>query len=317
MAKKILFIGGSPNQTTMVHRIAEAMPTDCECWFTPYYGDGLLQWLAERGMVEFSILSKATRHSAEAYFEKNGLLVDFKGSRNDYDLVVTTNDTVLPRDVRTKRFVLVQEGMMTPENLAYHLIRALRLPRYLGNTAMTGLSHAYLRFCVASEGFKELYVRKGIDPAKIAVTGIPNFDDLDKYRENDFPFRKYVLGATSWLRESWQYEDRKGFIIKTLAIAEGRQVMFKLHPRENHERARWEIERYAPEAMIFHTGNTNHMIANCEAMVTKYSSVLLTALGLGKPVHSDVDSAFLEKLTPLQNGGKSAERIAGICREYL
>ena len=93
--------------------------------------------------------------------------------------------------------------------------------------------------------------------------------------------------------------------------------MFKLHPRENHERARWEIARYAPEAMIFHAGNTNHMIANCEAMVTKYSSVLLTALGLGKPVHSDVDAAFLEKLTPVQNGGKSAERIAGICREYL
>lgn len=316
MAKKILFIGGSLNQTTMVHRIAEAIP-DCECWFTPYYADGLLQWLAERGMVGFTILGKSTRLAAEAYFEKHGLLVDFKGSRNDYDLVVTTNDAVLPGNVRSKQFVLVQEGMMTPENLTYHLVRALSLPRYLGNTAMTGLSHAYRRFCVASEGFKEIYVKKGIDPNKIAVTGIPNFDDLEKYRHNDFPFHRYVLGATSWLRESGQFEDRKGFILKTLAIAEGRPVMFKLHPRENHERARWEIERYAPDAMIFHTGNTNHMIANCEVLVTKYSSVLLTALGLGKQVHSDVDAAFLDKLTPVQNGGKSAERIAGICREYL
>jgi hypothetical protein len=193
----------------------------------------------------------------------------------------------------------------------------MRLPRYLGNTAMTGLSHAYQRFCVASEGFKELFVRKGIAPEKITVTGIPNFDDLDKYRQNDFPFQNYVLGATSWLRESGQFEDRKAFIFKTLDIAGGRQLIFKLHPNENHQRARREIERFAPEALIFQSGNTNHMIANCNALVTKYSSVLMTALGLGKQVFSDVDENYLQKLTPVQNGGRSAERIAEICRHYL
>ncbi len=316
MPKKVLFIGGSPNQTTMVHHIAEAMP-ECECWFTPYYGDGLLQWLAEQGLAEFTILGRASRQTAEAYFEKHKLMLDFKGIKNHYDLVVTTNDTVLPRNVRSKKFILVQEGMMTPENLGYYLVRGLWLPRYLGNTSMTGLSHAYQRFCVASEGFKEIYVRKGIEASKIAVTGIPNFDDLDKYRENDFPFQRYVLGATSWLRESLQYEDRKAFILKTLTIADGRQVMFKLHPRENHERARGEIERFAPEALIFQSGNTNHMIANCEAMVTKYSSVLLTALGLGKPVYSDIEPSLMERLRPVQNGGRSAARIADICRDYL
>lgn len=194
MAKKILFIGGSPNQTTMVHCIAEAMPPDCECWFTPYYGDGLLQWLAERGMVEFTIRSKATRQSAEAYFEKNGLLIDFKGIRNEYDLVVTTNDTVLPRNVRTKRFILVQEGGPRPlKNLAYHLIRALRLPRYLGNTSMTGLSYAYQRFCVASEGFKELYVRKGIDPAQRPPSRASPISTTSTSTGRTIPFRRYVL----------------------------------------------------------------------------------------------------------------------------
>ncbi len=244
-------------------------------------------------------------------------MLDFKGQANHYDLVVTTNDTSIPKNIRSKQIILVQEGMMTPENFSYHLVRKLRLPRYLGNTAMTGLSHAYQKFCVASEGFKEIYVRKGIDPAKIEVTGIPNFDDLDKYRQNDFPFENYVLGATSWLRESWQYEDRKAFIFKTLDIAGGRQLIFKLHPRENHERARWEIERYAPDALIFHAGNTNHMIANCQEIVTKYSSVLMTALGLDKPVHSDIEPEIVGKLRPMQNGGTSAERIAEICREYL
>jgi len=316
MPKKVLFIGGTPNQTTMVHRIAEALP-DCECWFTPYYAGGLLQWLAEQGFVATTIIGNKQREIAEAYFEKHQLMLDFKGQKNHYDLIVTTNDTEVPRNIRSKKIILVQEGMMTPENFAYHLVRTLRLPRYLGNTAMTGLSHSYQKFCVASEGFKEIYIKKGIATEKIDVTGIPNFDDLDKYRQNDFPFEKYVLGATSWLRESWQYEDRKAFIFKTLDIAGGRQLIFKLHPRENHERACSEIKRYAPNAMVFQAGNTNHMIANCEAMVTKYSSVLLTALGLGKPVHSDIDPNFLNKLTPVQNGGKSAENIANICREYL
>jgi len=316
MAKKILFVGGTFNQTTMVHHIAKVLP-GFECWFTAYYADGFLQWLAEHGLMEFNILSKRQRQLAEAYFEKNHLLVDFKGSRNDYDLVVTTNDTVVPKNLLGKNIVLVQEGMTTPENLAYHLVRRLRLPRYLGNTAMTGLSHAYQQFCVASEGFKEIFVRKGIAPEKIAVTGIPNFDDLDKYRQNDFPFQNYVLGATSWLRESGQFEDRKAFIFKTLDIAGGRQLIFKLHPNENHQRARREIERFAPEAIIFQSGNTNHMIANCNALVTKYSSVLMTALGLGKPVYSDVDENYLQKLTPVQNGGRSANRIAEICMHYL
>lgn len=300
----------------MVHRIAGELG-ECECWFTPYYGDGLLQWMAEHGLADFTILGTQSRQLTESYFEKNGLLLDFKGQKNHYDLVVTTNDTVLPRNVRSKNFILVQEGMMTPENWTYHLVRTLRLPRYLGNTAMTGLSKAYQKFCVASEGFKEIHVRRGIPAYKIAVTGIPNFDDLDKYRNNDFPHQDYVLSATSWLRESWQYEDRKAFIFKSLDVAGGRQLIFKLHPKENLDRARWEIERYAPEALVFEAGNTNHMVANCEAMVTKYSSVLLTALGLRKPVFSDIEPNFQQKLTPVQNGGTSAQRIADICRDYL
>jgi hypothetical protein len=316
MAKKVLFIGGSQNQTTMVHRIAEALP-ECERWFTPYYADGALQWLANRGVLDFTVLGRQSRRQSEAYFEKNGLLADFGGRRNNYDLVVTTNDVILPRNIRSKNIILVQEGMITPENLVYHLVRQLRLPRYLGNTAMAGLSFKYRKFCVASEGFREIYLRKGVPADKIEVTGIPNFDDLEKYRKNDFPFLRYTLGATSCLRETGQFENRKAFIFKSLDVAGGRQLIFKLHPREDHERARREIERYAPDAIIFESGNTNHMIANCDALVTKYSSVLLTALGLGKPVYSDLAPDFQQKLTPLQNGGTSSERIAGICREYI
>jgi hypothetical protein len=315
--KKILFIGGSLNQTTMMYQVAQELQAEFECWFTAFYVDGLMHRLARQGLLDFTILGGSAKRATEAFFENNHLQVDYRGQKNNYDLVVTATDLFVPENIRSKNIILVQEGMMTPENLIYQIVRSLRLPRYLGNTSMTGLSHAYRKFCVASEGFKEMFVRKGISPQKIEVTGIPNFDDLDRYRDNDFPHKNYVLGATSCLREAWQYENRKAFIFKSLDIAGGRQLIFKLHPNENHERARREIEELAPDALIFETGSTNYMIANCEAMVTKYSSVLLTALGLGKQVFSDIDPAVAEKLRPVQNGGTSAGKIADICREYL
>ena len=67
------------------------------------------------------------------------------------DLVVTTSDLVAPRNLRGVPMVLVQEGMTDPEDWRYRLARGLGLPRWIGNTSMTGLSHAYEAFCVASE----------------------------------------------------------------------------------------------------------------------------------------------------------------------
>jgi hypothetical protein len=49
-----------------------------------------------------------------------------------------------------------------PRTMVYRLVRAFNLPRYLANTAMTGLSHAYRVFCVASEGYLEDFARKGV-----------------------------------------------------------------------------------------------------------------------------------------------------------
>jgi len=316
MAKKVLFIGGSLNQTTMMWRVAQELP-EYDCWFSSYYADGVVKYLAERGILDFTILGGGAARATDAFFVEKKLQSDYRGKRNDYDLVVTSSDLIVPKNIRNKPIILVQEGMLTPENLVYHIVKALGLPRFLGNTSMTGLSHAYQKFCVASEGFKEIFVRKGVRPERIEVTGIPNFDDLERFRQNDFPHRDFVLGATSCLRESFQYENRPSFIRKVLDVADGRQVVFKLHPNENHTRALREIEHHAPGAITFTNGNINPMIANCTAMVTKYSSVMLVALGMGKPVYSDLEPAFAERLRPVQNGGTSAKRIADICRNYL
>jgi hypothetical protein len=314
--KSILLIGGSMNQTTIVHQVANCLK-DHDCWFSPFYGDGWLRAAASAGMLEFSIMGRRARGRAGAYLLANGCPVDDGGTARGYDLVVTCTDIMIPRNIRGNRIVLIQEGMVDPENLVYHLVRALGLPRYLGNTSMTGVSGAYRAFCVASEGFKDIFVRKGADPGKIRVTGIPNFDHVESYRNNGFPLKNYVLAATSYLRECFKYENRKRFILKALAVADGRPVAFKLHPQENAVRAVREIRRYAPGRPIYADCNTNHMIANCDALVTRYSSVVLVAAAMGKEIHSDLEPGFLERIKPVQNGGRAARNIADVCREVL
>jgi len=315
-ARTILFIGGSLNQTTMLHHVARELQ-EHDCLFTPFYDDGVLGRLAAAGWLDFTILAGQARRRTLAYCKEQGLPVDLAGGSRRYDLVVMGTDLVVPRNVRGRRLVLVQEGMTDPEDFRYRLVRGLRLPRYLANTSMTGLSDAYQRFCVASEGYRELFERKGVRPEKLVVTGIPNFDNAAASMSNDFPYRNYVLAATSCLRETLKYENRRRFIRRALEVAGRRRLFFKLHPNENVERAAREIRAWAPEASVFADGNVEHMIANCSALVTRYSSVVYLALALGKEVHADIDLATLRSLVPVQNGGRSARHIADVCRELM
>lgn len=315
-SKKILFICGSLNQTTMMYQIGQYL-SDYDCYFTPYYCDGLLKWLTEKGWLDFTPLGGITRQHTVDFLLQKKVRLDFGGIRNNYDLVVTCSDLVIQKNIRHKRVILVQEGMTDPENLMYYLVKSLKLPRYLASTSTYGLSHAYDKFCVASEGYRELFIRKGVRPDKIVVTGIPNYDDLDQCRHNSFPHRGYVLAATSDARETLKFDNRKRFLKNCVTIANGRPLIFKLHPNENFSRATREINRYAPGSLIFTNGNTNEMVANCDELITQYSTVVYTGIALGKKVHSYFDVGMLTRLAPLQNGGTSAAAIAKICRQYL
>ena len=113
------------------------------------------------------------------------------------------------------------------------------------------------------------------------------------------------------------FENRFHFIKKVLRIAKGRQVIFKLHPNENWERATKEIKKLAPEALIYINENTNHLIANCDVLITLYSSVVYIGMALGKEVYSDFSMDYLKKLTPIQNNGTSARSIALTTRKIL
>jgi hypothetical protein len=245
------------------------------------------------------------------------LPVDFGGQQHNYDLVVITSDVMVQNNIRHKKIVLIQEGMTDPENPMFHLVKWFKLPRYLASTAATGLSDAYQTFCVASTGYRDLFVRKGVRPEKICVTGIPNFDNAAQYLTNDFPHKNYVLAATSDTRETFKIDNRQKFIRHVQQIAGDRPIIFKLHPNENAKRATQQIKNIIPHALVFADGNTNHMIANCDVLITQYSSVVYIGLALGKEVHSYFDLESLRLLMPIQNGGNSGQNIAQVCREVL
>jgi len=316
MRKRIFFICGSMNQTTQMHQVSEHL-REYEHSFSPYYVHGFDEFLRKLGLIEFTISGNKLAGRCLRYLQDHGLPIDYQGRNRSYDLVVTCSDVYLQNNIRYNRIVLVQEGITDPESMMFHLVKRLRfLPLWFAGNSTTGLSDAYRAFCVASEGYRDLFIRKGVNPEKIVVTGIPNFDDYGRYCGNDFPHRHYVLVCTSAMRETLQGEDRKAFIRKAVALAGGRQLIFKLHPSEKVERATREIRRYAPGAMVFATGSAEEMIANCDVLITRFSSTAFVGIALGKETYSDFDMDELRRLMPVQNGS-AAFNIANVCRQFL
>lgn len=317
LKKKILFICGSLNQTTQMHQIAKTL-TEYEAWYTPYYSDGLEKFLYHARLAEMTVMGNKLINRCLTYLHQHQLPVDRGGIQHDYDLVVSCSDLVVQKNIRNKKIILVQEGMTDAETLVFHLVKALPfLPRWIAGTSTTGLSHSYHKFCVASEGYRDLFIGKGVAPEKIHVTGIPNFDHCERFYNNDFPYKNFVLVCTSDTRETFRYENRKKFIDNALTIARGRQLIFKLHPNENVARATREINRWAPKALVYSAGSAEHMIANCDVLITRFSSTVYVGLALGKEVYSDYRINQLKKLMPIQNNGTSALKIAEIIRHEL
>ncbi len=316
MKKKILFVCGSMNQTTQMYQISRHLG-EYDQWFSPFFSDGVLGKASDMGLLEFTIMGKKRSSRAIAFLNEHELQIDAGGLRHPYDLIVTCTDLLVPRHFRSRKLVLVQEGMTEPETLLFHLAKNFRwVPRWVAGTSTTGLSDVYEKFCVASEGYRDLFIRKGVRPEKIVVTSIPNFDNCARYLVNDFPHRDYVLVCTSDNRETFVYENRRKNIETYRELAAGRQLLFKLHPNENVERAIREIERYAPGSMVFAEGKTEEMIANSNMMIAQFSSTIFVGSALNKPVLCGLEPEVLKALTPLQNNA-AAHEIAKVCRQVI
>ena len=316
MKKKILFICGSMNITTQMQQIATELP-EYDRYFTPFYADGFIKLLNTLNLVEFTIIGDKRAGECHRYLKNQKLTIDYGGKQHDYDLVVTCSDLVLQKNIRDNKLIVVQEGITDPERFSYHLVKTLKfLPKWFAGTSANGISNKFDYYCVAGEGYRDLFIQKGVKPEKIRVTGIPNFDNCQKYHDNDFPHKGYVLVCTSDLREKFRYENRKKFIKRALEIAAGRQLIFKLHPNEKFERRTAEIKRLAPDALVYTSGSAEEMIANSDVLITSYSSTIYVGLALGKEVYSVLGMEELRRLTPVQNGC-AARHIADVCRELI
>jgi hypothetical protein len=315
--KRVLFICGSMNQTTQLHQIAERMP-EIEAWFSPFHAGPVWEFWRKAGLVEWTIVGNKLRDRCATYLRDHGLRIDLGGASNTYDLIVISTDVVLAKPPRGTPVVLVQEGILDPPNawLPWIVRFPWLVPRWTNGTAGTGLSLCYERFCVASQGYVEYFANLGIPRERLVATGIPNFDDCERFRNNDFPLRNYALVCTSDARETFKKDDRATLIRYAREVAGGRPLVFKLHPNENVERASAEIRKHAPDAHIFDRGSAEHMIANCDVFVAQYSSTAFVALALGKEVHSYFELEELRRLMPAQHG-RAAENVAQVCREVL
>jgi hypothetical protein len=312
---RVLFICGSMNQTTQMHQIAKEMP-DCDAFFSPFYGTGVIEVLRRFNLIEMSIAGNRMVRRCFEYLASHQLATDYRGQNGPYDLVLTCTDQVVPSNILDQPLVLVQEGMCDPVNLIGRINRIFPVfARWMAGTASTGQSLLYDRFCVASEGYRSFFASQGIPEGKMVVTGIPNFDNCVQYKENGFPYRGYVLVCTSDARETFKFDNRRRFIERAVKLAAGRQLIFKLHPNET-ERARSEIQQWAPEALVFQTGSAEEMVANADVVLCQWSSLAHVALALGKEVHSYFDLDELRKLVPVQNGC-AAQNIAAVCKDIL
>ncbi len=320
MNQKILFITGSINQTTQMHQIANCLP-DYDCWFSQIFADShLVNWVIdETKIADRTVVSGQFKKNSERYCREHGLKMDYKAKLNHYDLVVYCSDLLIPDRMLQTKTLWVQEGMVDGLTTASRIVKALSLPPYFSiGTSLNGTSNICDVYCAASEGYKKYFQKWGTTETKLMVTGIPNFDNCSQFLNNDFPNRDYVLVCTSDIRECFRPDDRVAFIQNCVKIADGRPMIFKIHPNEIKERAISEIKENTPEStIILDSGNTNAMIANCEELITQYSTVVYVGIALGKKVHSFFDVETLKNQAPIQNNGTSAKNIAKICRDFL
>ena len=321
--KKVLHIVGSMNQTKQLHKIASEMP-EYDHYYTQYFGSGkILKYLAENGLVDFTILGTKSsfRKLQERYLKDHNCNYDYRGSslNNRYDLVLTCSDIIIPQEITYAPIVFIQEGMTDPVTAISKFINKYNLPSWMaGDTSLNGTSNKCDVYCAASNGYADFFTEMGTEGSKVYVTGIPNFDNVDEFLNNDFPHRDYVLVCTSDLREVKKRDNRIGFLENCKNVAKGRKIIFRLHPNENHERASQEIRSiFSADTLIYTSGNTEQMIANCSELITQYSSTVYVGIGLGKPVHSNMDLEQLYQRMPIQNGGKSAYYISLLCKDIL
>lgn len=117
-----------------------------------------------------------------------------------------------------------------------------------------------------------------------------------RYRLNDFADKGYVLCRTSDVRRLL-VEDRKS----SRSVREGRRRAQQAALYGFTSTSCWlldEIKSRVPNARVFTSGSAEEMVANCDTLVCKYSTLAYVGLALGKEVFSLFDLEELKACSP-------------------
>ena len=102
--KKILYICGSLNQTTQMHKISKELP-EYDAYFAPYYPDGYgyIVLVTKAGLLDMTILGGQAKQRTINYLSEHNLNLDMNGGLHNYDLVYTCSDLLIQKNIRDKK----------------------------------------------------------------------------------------------------------------------------------------------------------------------------------------------------------------------
>jgi glycosyltransferase involved in cell wall biosynthesis len=150
------------------------------------------------------------------------------------------------------------------------------------------------RVAVMGEMARAIYLKKGIAPERVIVTGIAHFDHIfRRNREQDKeilskfkidPSKRIIVFATEAISIDETVAMIKGTIEAVLKIEDSLFVI-KVHPRE-------EIEPYEKIAESYHDSQIHvvrdidlyALLHNCQLLITQFSTTGLEAMMFDKPV---------------------------------
>jgi len=284
MRKRIFFICGSMNQTTQMHQVSKHLP-DYEHSFSPYYCHGFDEILRRLGLIEFTIAGNKVVGRCRTYLQNHGLFIDYQER-------IRPTTWWLPARMYISRRTSETTGsywFKRDYRPGIHNVSSRQTPP-VPSTVDGGYGDDRSQrripgFLCRKRGIPRFLHPKRRAPEKIVVTGIPNSMTAAILHQR-FSLQALRAGLHVTLRELFRREDREAFIRRAVEIAGGRQLIFKLHPIENVERATREIIAHAPGAMVFATGSAEEMIANCDVLITRFSSTAFVGVALGKETYS-------------------------------
>jgi len=114
--KKILFLIGSPNQTSQMHQIAARL-SEYDPYFSQIYSKHpVIRRAVHAGLLDNTIFSGEFKRKADAYLLAHHLRNDYARSiyYDEYDLALLCTDLLVTKELRKLKTTWVQEGMTDP-----------------------------------------------------------------------------------------------------------------------------------------------------------------------------------------------------------